>query len=304
MDLRALQRFEIRELCYFVALAEELHFGRAATRVGINQSPLSKSITLLEHRLKIKLFLRNRRRTSLTEAGVALLPQAQAILREVAHARRDIFALATGRKGRLRIGFTDGVSLGRFARIMEQSRKEDRELDFSIEEMPPSAQIRALRHDRLDIALTVSAESDPLHGDPELESIPLRSDAMCVVMRSDHALTQERVLVSLDSLPGAFFMVGEDRLRSSSAEVSSGSQPPWGRVIQYVASQGLLLAHVLMGNGIGLVGAEQVDMCLAVGLVCRPIEASIGQLTTYLIRRREGVSAVVTRFVERARRLY
>jgi len=94
MDLRLLLRFEIRDLVYFVALAEELHYTRAAERVGINQSPLSQAIILLEHRLRVRLFQRNRRRTVLTEIGAALLPHAKALLAEVDRLRKDIAAFA------------------------------------------------------------------------------------------------------------------------------------------------------------------------------------------------------------------
>ena len=97
MDFRQLQRVEIRELCFFVALAEELHFGRAAQRVGVTQSPLSKAITELEYRMRVRLFHRTRKRTLLTPEAAALLPHARTVLRCADRVRKDAAAFASGR---------------------------------------------------------------------------------------------------------------------------------------------------------------------------------------------------------------
>jgi DNA-binding transcriptional LysR family regulator len=85
---------ELRLLRYFIAVAEELHFGRAAARVGIEQSPLSKAITDMERRLGVRLFIRTRRSTQLTYVGETLLPDARRILVEVDQAHRNIKAAA------------------------------------------------------------------------------------------------------------------------------------------------------------------------------------------------------------------
>ena len=85
---------ETRELRYFVAVAEELHFARAAARVGIEQSPLSKAITEMERHLGVRLFVRTSRSTQLTYVGETLLPVARRILAEVDQARGSILAAA------------------------------------------------------------------------------------------------------------------------------------------------------------------------------------------------------------------
>jgi DNA-binding transcriptional LysR family regulator len=89
---------ETRELRYFVAVAEELHFARAAARVGIEQLPLSKAITEMERHLGVRLFVRTRRSTRLTFIGETLLPDARRILAAVDQARRNIRGAALGRR--------------------------------------------------------------------------------------------------------------------------------------------------------------------------------------------------------------
>jgi DNA-binding transcriptional LysR family regulator len=132
MELRELHKFELRELTYFVAVAEELHFARAAERVGINQSPLSKAITVMERHLGVRLFVRTRRSTQLTYVGETLLPDARRILAEVDQASRNIKAAASGRRGRLRVAIGDGLADPRIAGLFAQSRDEDSEIESTV----------------------------------------------------------------------------------------------------------------------------------------------------------------------------
>ena len=110
MDLQTLQRFEIRELIYFVVLAEELHLGRAAERVGIQESPLSRAISTMERKLGVRLFVRTRKGTRTSATGDALLPIARQMLADAEHAHQVLHAAASGRQGRLRIAFCENVA--------------------------------------------------------------------------------------------------------------------------------------------------------------------------------------------------
>src|SRR3546814_16319391 len=102
---------DIRRLRYFLVLSEELHFRRAAERLGITQAPLSLAIQMLERELGAQLFHRTQRRVSLTEIGAAFRDHASTIVGQLDHAVEDIHAMATGQAGYLRIGFTPACAL-------------------------------------------------------------------------------------------------------------------------------------------------------------------------------------------------
>src|SRR5258707_9705117 len=136
---------ETRELRYFVALAEELHFARAAARVGIEQSPLSKAITSMERRMGVQLFIRDRRRTMLTNAGETLLQDARPILAAIDQARRNIRTAAAGRRGRLYVAVCDGLAPWRIAQLVAECRRRDPEVDIQLVHNVLSIQVRDLR---------------------------------------------------------------------------------------------------------------------------------------------------------------
>ncbi len=100
---------ELRHLRYFVAVAEELNFTRAAKRLGINQPPLSLQIRQLEKELGTPLFIRRTRGIELTNAGKLMLEEARVILKEVETAKAGVQRRARGETGRIVIGFSGGT---------------------------------------------------------------------------------------------------------------------------------------------------------------------------------------------------
>ncbi len=117
---------ELRQLRYFVAVAEELHFGRAAERLHMSQSPLSRAIRELERELGVVLFVRTTRRVELTPAGSLLLERARRALAEIDGAVADVRRLTRSGDGVLRLGYGpfSGTAAGRIVEVLRAERPE------------------------------------------------------------------------------------------------------------------------------------------------------------------------------------
>jgi len=150
IDLTA---FELRHLRYFVAVAEELHFGRAARRLGIAQPPLSQQIRQLEERLGVTLFSRTSRQVALTPAGEALLRGARRTLAEVGLAAAAARRAATGETDALRVAYTDSAALSVLPRAIRRFRSELPSVHLDLVEGSTAAQIDAVARDLVDLAV-------------------------------------------------------------------------------------------------------------------------------------------------------
>lgn len=153
---------EVRQLRYFATLAETRHFGRAAERLHIAQSPLSAAIRRLESHLGVALFDRTTRRVDLTPAGEALLPEAVRILESVSAARDQVARVAAGDLGRLRVGAT---ALATYRHVPDLVRRLGAELPglaltFRTEMLTPALE-SALADHRIDLAVLRPPTSDP-----------------------------------------------------------------------------------------------------------------------------------------------
>ncbi len=144
---------DLRQLRYFVAVAEELHFGHAAHRLRIAQPALSRQIQALEKDLLVQLLFRNRRRVQITPAGQVFLERARLIL-----ARADEAVLAAQRagggvSGTLNLGFVGSATYDVLPGVLREFRQAARHVDLTLSEMTVHAQIEALTEKRIDIGL-------------------------------------------------------------------------------------------------------------------------------------------------------
>lgn len=142
---------ELRHLRYFVAVAEELHFGRAARRLGITQPPLSLQIQQLEANLGVSLFERTNRRVELTAAGRTLLDEGRQLLADFASVTDATRRAARGETGTLTVAFVASVMFLTLPRIIRRFRQEFPSVRLELREISSGAQIVALRAGELDI---------------------------------------------------------------------------------------------------------------------------------------------------------
>jgi len=155
---------ELRHLRYFVAVAEELHFGRAAQRLHMAQPPLSQQIRKLEEMIGHPLLLRSSRQVRLTAAGEELLKRAQQTLRKVAEDVHSTRRIARGEVGTLTVGFIASAMLTDLPRMLSAYRQRFPEVELRLREFYTSALLRALRDGTVDLGFTRDAgKEEDLH---------------------------------------------------------------------------------------------------------------------------------------------
>ncbi|MFV0680082.1 LysR family transcriptional regulator [Ottowia sp.] len=174
---------ELRHLRCFLAVADELHFGRAAQRLAISQPPLTVAIQQLEAEVGAALFQRNSRGVRLTAAGAALLPRARSLLMSAASAVSDARAAADGHVGRLVVGFAGTMLYRGLPAMLRNFRAAHPRIRLSLREMNSSEQVIELQHDRLDAGF-VHISRVPAG----MDQILVSSQAFVACVPQDHPL--------------------------------------------------------------------------------------------------------------------
>src|SRR3954462_8961429 len=144
---------DLWQLRYFVAVADHLHFGRAAAALHISQPPLSRAIRALEQRLGVALFARSRRRVELTAEGARFLEEARRILAQLERSVLELRGIASGEQGRLRIGFVSLADYGMLPGLLKGFKSARPGVTLALREMLSPEQAAALRAGELDFGL-------------------------------------------------------------------------------------------------------------------------------------------------------
>lgn len=169
---------EVREARYFIAVAEELHFGRAAERLHMSQPPLSQAIKAIEGRLNVTLLQRSTREVRLTSAGSVFLDRCRALVAAADDAGIAARQAATGQLGELRIGAVTSAFTDPLPQILRDFTQAHPRVDLHLEEVDTHVAIQALRDHRLDVAVVRSLatatdlERERLRQEPFLLAVP------------------------------------------------------------------------------------------------------------------------------------
>ncbi|MEU6972837.1 LysR family transcriptional regulator [Kitasatospora aureofaciens] len=178
------------QLHAFVVLAEELHFGRAAARLGVAQPPLSQQIRRLEEKVGHPLFLRAPGGVALTPAGHELLPSARRALGELADGLAAARAVGSGEAGRLRIGFSASLALTVLPGLLRGYRERHPGVRLDVREMTGAPQLAALRDRRIDVGLLREPPADAT----ELCFRTVLSEPFVAVLPAHHPLAAQRAV--------------------------------------------------------------------------------------------------------------
>ncbi|MGM7932006.1 LysR family transcriptional regulator [Yersinia enterocolitica] len=178
---------DLRHLRCFLAVAEELHFARAAEKLHIEQSPLSRTIKELEEDLGEQLFIRTSRSTRLTRAGKLFLEHVPRIFTALQQARDSVQAAANGFHGQLRIALSDGITPSRLPTLLALCRQEEPEIEIRLFEVPLSQQIKGLHDDLYDVGFS---QSDEVGEGITAEAV--WSDVLMVAVPARHPLLRHK----------------------------------------------------------------------------------------------------------------
>ena len=201
---------QLTQLAYFVAVAEEGSFTRAAERVGVAQPSLSQQIKALETDLGALLVHRTRGKVGLTASGETLLPVARRMLADAETARREIRELAALGRGRVRLGATPSLCTGLLPAVLAEYRRKYPGVDIVVHEGGSRDLQAELLHGALDLALVIDARLDD---DPELATVPLLTEGLVVISRHGDAgpTRQGRMSIAeLKGIPLVMFRAGYD----------------------------------------------------------------------------------------------
>jgi DNA-binding transcriptional LysR family regulator len=286
---------ELRQLRYFVAVAEELHFRRAAQRLHMSQPPLSHQIRLLEEELGCELLVRTRRRVELTAAGEAFLRDARAVLAALERAAHTARRIHEGQAGLLRVSVAGSALLSVVPRAVHRLAETHPGIDVELHERSTSDQLLALAGGLTDLGLA------PLPvGDADVDVEVLAREHTVAAVPAGHPLARARrltlrrlaehpfVLFPREQAPGY-----HDMLMTA---VTSAGTPP--RVIQQAAETQTIIGLVAAGAGVSLVPSSVQQLALD-GVAYRPVDDAPDTELAALSRRGER-TGLIAAFLEAA----
>lgn len=276
---------ELRHLRYFRAVAEELHFGRAAARLHMAQPPLSQQIQKLEEEIGVALLTRSTRRVELTPAGAAYLERVKVVLDAVESAGDHARRVAAGTSGRLAIGCVGSATYSLLPLLVRALRERLPELDVSVRgEMSLPAQLAALRSGEIDLALL----RPPLLAD-DVVSETIRRDRLMVALPEGHPLSAASQ-IGIADLRDEDFITHAGAGRSAMHQVlmslcdGAGFAP---RISHEVGETSTLVTLVAAGLGVAIV-PEPTSAIGVSGVVYRPLGPAIAAIDLLAARLRDG----------------
>lgn len=286
---------EYRHLRFFIAVAEELSFTRAAARLRVAQPHLSREIRQLERELEVALFLRDRRRVALTASGGAFLGRAYRILAETSEAVRAAQRASRGETGRLRVGFSSSAGFGLVPDVVRRFRERRPDVELVLTEYNSDEQPELLRSSLLDACLLYP----PQRPEAGFAKETLAVDPLVAALPEGHRLSDEAQipLEALADEPWVFFPRAvasclHDEIVRACHE--AGFAP---RVVQEARKLATISSLVASGLGVSLVPIAIARLRLP-RTVCRPLVPPVPEVPLALIWRRDDANPALAPFLE------
>jgi DNA-binding transcriptional LysR family regulator len=287
---------DLRQLRYFVTVAEELHFGRAAARLHMTQPPLSQTIAGLEELLGTPLFERNRRAVSLTPAGDALLPEARRMLAQAGELPELVRRAAQGEAGRLALDFVSSADYSVLPPFLRVYRARYPQVQITLQEATSDIQVEDLLHNRVDAGLLIPPL--PEKASAELDYLKVLSEPL--ILAAPVGWVDSEGPVWLRDVPAAPLIIFPRPIAPALHDAilgcfrAAGVTPEIGQeAIQMQTIVGLVSA----GMGLALV-PQSVSNLMRPGVEYRALHDATPQVETGLAWRRDNTSPVLQGFLE------
>ncbi|MER9681272.1 LysR family transcriptional regulator [Mesorhizobium sp. M0184] len=278
----------------FMAVAEELHFGRAAARLHISQPPLTKQIQQLEQAMGVRLLERTKRKVELTAAGRVFLDEVRAVLHQTEQAVELARKADRGETGHLAVGFIDAAIYSVVPSVVQRFTKRYPEVELSLTDLRIPNQVRAVAERQLDIGFV---HPPVVHNALKVESILV--EPLIVALPETHRLASEAEVALADLASEALIQFPRSINPSLYDEIvglcrSSGFSP---RIVREATPKQTIIGLVSVGLGVSLLPACLQNLRRS-GVVYRPIQGRTLSIDTSIIYRHEQPSPVLKAFLD------
>lgn len=293
---------DLRQLRYFLTVAEELHFGRAAVRLHMTQPPLSQTIQVLEELLGAPLFLRNRRSVALTPAGEALLPEARRMLAQAAELPELVRRAAAGESGRLALAFVSSADYSVLPPFLRSYRAQFPQVQISLQEATSDLQVDELLHSRVDAGLLIPPLPEKARA--ELDYLKVLSEPLILAAPAGLPALHGGGPVWLKDVPALPLIIFPRPIAPALHDAilacfrGAGITPEIG---QQAIQMQTIVSLVSAGMGLALV-PQSVSNLMRPGVEYRALHDPSPQVETGLAWRRDNRSPVLLGFLDLLRK--
>lgn len=284
---------EMRYFEYFVAVAEELNFSRAAERLNIAQPPLSQQIQRLEKKLGVKLFVRTKRKVELTETGLIFLEEARRTLAQAESAVKTAQRAARGEVGRLVVGFVGSSAYGFLPTAIRTFRERFPDVELTLKELTTVEQLQALKAESIDIGFLrppifeEELEQESVQKEPFLIALSEKHPLARLTIVPPHLLAHEPFILVPHTLAPGFY----DQMISICTQ--AGFHP---QKVQEAIQFHVIISLVAAGLGIAFVPSA-IQTFQRADVVYRQLENVTTQAEIVAVWRRKASSPVLRAFL-------